>query len=621
MSDITIDATPDKSLIKKLGMVGYKTEQALAELIDNSIDARIIETRLHVKIKFDHTKREIAIEDNGYGMNLDELKDAWTIAKSTNDSKRRLGKFGLGMKSACSALGSSFTISTTKKGSNKELVLKYDENEWLHDVEASWSNIKIEEKDANKDRHGTIICIHKSDIPMYSAQIKKFLSRFGTRYGPYILKNEIVITINDNECVVIESVLKENTKQDIRIYMLDNQVISGWIGLLNKRSIKGDYGIHLYREGRLIELYAKFGIPKHPSAARVIGELDLDHVPVNVFKTKFLEETDEYKNALTKFKNYDTVKNILKQSAEHDYETNNYESILSTQNLDDISPITRVGDNTAQKILNELGPITTNSSSGRLNMRLGNLDGKIYEVERRNNTIDVIVNKNSKLFKAFRNPLFFLMMLRLEIETIPANIEMREFVQNRNKKWEQYLSKLTGDIVTKPSRSNDLPTLSYELQELHEHVKNELTYNFQFTALSTLSSFLHNAYNTMVYTIYTEKDGGGPLEDILNGHSEFIVLRDPNKLMLQTMWQKNPKDNIIVIREYSSVPTTTIASLSKSWVDLYFEVTRKGLDIYRSELGLVKNLISDKLANEKQINSFAKRRLLNNEITPYIERD
>lgn len=38
---IPVDITPDKSLIKKLGLVGYRTEQAVAELVDNSIDARV----------------------------------------------------------------------------------------------------------------------------------------------------------------------------------------------------------------------------------------------------------------------------------------------------------------------------------------------------------------------------------------------------------------------------------------------------------------------------------------------------------------------------------------------------------------------------------------------------
>jgi len=38
---VKIDITPDKTLFPKLGSSGYSIPQALAELIDNSIDARV----------------------------------------------------------------------------------------------------------------------------------------------------------------------------------------------------------------------------------------------------------------------------------------------------------------------------------------------------------------------------------------------------------------------------------------------------------------------------------------------------------------------------------------------------------------------------------------------------
>lgn len=36
-----VNVTPDKSIYAKLGKSGYTVPQALAELIDNAIDARI----------------------------------------------------------------------------------------------------------------------------------------------------------------------------------------------------------------------------------------------------------------------------------------------------------------------------------------------------------------------------------------------------------------------------------------------------------------------------------------------------------------------------------------------------------------------------------------------------
>ena len=54
---IPVDVTPDKSLIKKLGLVGYRTDQAVAELVDNSIDARIEGETCRISLQLDFGRR------------------------------------------------------------------------------------------------------------------------------------------------------------------------------------------------------------------------------------------------------------------------------------------------------------------------------------------------------------------------------------------------------------------------------------------------------------------------------------------------------------------------------------------------------------------------------------
>ena len=66
MSSRKIDITPDKSLIKKLGLVGYRTEQAVAELIDNSINARLGGTE-RIDVCLDFKLGQITASDNGSG--------------------------------------------------------------------------------------------------------------------------------------------------------------------------------------------------------------------------------------------------------------------------------------------------------------------------------------------------------------------------------------------------------------------------------------------------------------------------------------------------------------------------------------------------------------------------
>ena len=66
----TFDITPDISLMPKLGKAGYSSPQAIAKLVDNSIDARIDNQLLEINIKID--KNTISIADNGFGMNEEE---------------------------------------------------------------------------------------------------------------------------------------------------------------------------------------------------------------------------------------------------------------------------------------------------------------------------------------------------------------------------------------------------------------------------------------------------------------------------------------------------------------------------------------------------------------------
>jgi DNA mismatch repair ATPase MutL len=64
-----INILPDRSLMPKIGQTGYSVSQAIAELVDNSIDARQEGKSLTVEVLLDPQKGVIEISDNGIGMN------------------------------------------------------------------------------------------------------------------------------------------------------------------------------------------------------------------------------------------------------------------------------------------------------------------------------------------------------------------------------------------------------------------------------------------------------------------------------------------------------------------------------------------------------------------------
>ena len=166
MNDIQVDITPDKSLIQKIGLVGYRTEHAVAELLDNSIDARVPGKKEGILVRLDFEAREIHVNDDGRGMSKNDLTNAMTVAKGTK-SEQSLGRFGIGMKSACSSLGKRFTITTSKVKSCKEYRTVYDENEWLSDKSKNWRNFTITERtlDKKEDWHGTRITVTELNVP------------------------------------------------------------------------------------------------------------------------------------------------------------------------------------------------------------------------------------------------------------------------------------------------------------------------------------------------------------------------------------------------------------------------------------------------------------------------
>ena len=192
-----LDITPDKSLVRKLGSTGYRTYEAISELVDNSIDARGGH-RVVVKVSIGYADGTIGVEDNGVGMGLAEIRDAMTVAKETaHPPGKRLGMFGLGMKAACSFLGRSFSIVTSEAGSDTEYLVDYDEAEWEGDESVGWKNFPYaarRKRDATA--HGTRIRIGKLRVPVYAEQTTIFKKRLGERYAEYIREGQAEITIN-----------------------------------------------------------------------------------------------------------------------------------------------------------------------------------------------------------------------------------------------------------------------------------------------------------------------------------------------------------------------------------------------------------------------------------------
>jgi len=248
------DITPDKTLYPKLGQTGYTISEALAELIDNSIDAR--RDRVEILIKIDHKNNIIEVEDNGMGMDKEKAKESIILAQSVKEIGR-LGQFGLGLKTACMSLGKKFTISTTTENSDEMYLITFDEDEFVKTGNWQEHEIKIK-KGINKKDTGTKIKIEKLKIKYYPNLIEVIKKHLGERFSPFIENKEALIKINGSKLKAVELDIFPDSKKKFNIQLSNGAKIYGWTGLLKVGSVERS-GFNLYRYKRLIKAHEKLG--------------------------------------------------------------------------------------------------------------------------------------------------------------------------------------------------------------------------------------------------------------------------------------------------------------------------------------------------------------------------
>lgn len=282
-----IDITPHRSLMVKVGQTGYSLQEALSELIDNSIDARLENSKLKIELKL--TEDSILIKDNGTGMSEEEAMSS--IRLGFSDKKEKLGEFGLGLKTASTFLGKKFTIITTRQGNKDEYVLTFDEDEWLEKGEWHKYPFKIHH-DTPSENCGTTIIIESLKVKLDDRVLQKLKMELSERFAPFIKNNEIVVTINGEEIVPNElQLLGEKNFFEIN---KGECKVKGWWSYKLRGLNKDLFGFNTFRRGRLVTVYDKIGLNPNQDVKQIIGEVEIFGVKVTHDKRAW-QKDDNYK--------------------------------------------------------------------------------------------------------------------------------------------------------------------------------------------------------------------------------------------------------------------------------------------------------------------------------------
>lgn len=101
--------------IRALSRIGYELPDALADLIDNSIDAGAARVEITL-FRTDDEVTSVTVADDGRGMTAAELRKGMQFAGKTNHDPGDLGAFGMGLKSASFSQCETLTV-ISRKGS------------------------------------------------------------------------------------------------------------------------------------------------------------------------------------------------------------------------------------------------------------------------------------------------------------------------------------------------------------------------------------------------------------------------------------------------------------------------------------------------------------------------
>lgn len=172
--------------INSLRNTGYDNISAIADLVDNSIDAGATD----VWFSIEPVKQgfSITLADNGSGMNEVTLDQAMRLGSDTSrDESSDLGKFGMGLVTASISIGRRLTVITRQNGTTLTSIQDLDEVEERGEFikllyPSTDEETKLFDQLTKKSPHGTVVIIEKCDR-IQNSNLNEFCSLVAKHLG------------------------------------------------------------------------------------------------------------------------------------------------------------------------------------------------------------------------------------------------------------------------------------------------------------------------------------------------------------------------------------------------------------------------------------------------------
>ncbi len=253
---------------------------AVLELVDNAIDSRVPGRPLEVDLSIRPGTITLTVI-GGEGMGPRDLEREYLRwGGSRKRAGERIGRYGQGGKAAIGHLGERFSIVAGKAGDDRAYAFSDDayrdrsrlRTYELHerakpvDVALGYVRIEIGAVDRNPDA-------------------RKLRQRLADVYRPLLESGEVRMRVDRS---VVEAVPWQLAERHDFAVRAGGHTVRGWYGLLPDPPLGVEPGVRLYHLGRLIgapEWFGHAGPASHPALNRLVGEVELPHIPVTMNKS------------------------------------------------------------------------------------------------------------------------------------------------------------------------------------------------------------------------------------------------------------------------------------------------------------------------------------------------
>jgi len=332
-----------------------------AKLQGNPVSNPVVRVDLPNANDIDADRGSICVSDNGPGLTVESAEKALRAGYSGNNPYDTLGLFGMGFNISTGKMGSVTKFYSTREDLDYGIEVVIDLNAINKSksyqvvgnkvVKSSFIHGTIIEV-SRWWPEGTSNRGFVKSLVRYGT--KKIREELGRRYASILKEKEIRILVNEVECEPFEHcvwsekryVERKKYGQIPAVYTFNKNIytqrkcnnctatlepgqtvcpscgskdirtleerVRGWVGIQRYDSAT-DYGIDLIRNGRAIRISEKSAFfeyvdefqktikdyPIDTSYGRIVGEVHLDHVPVDFMKQDFQRSSPEWHRAIS----------------------------------------------------------------------------------------------------------------------------------------------------------------------------------------------------------------------------------------------------------------------------------------------------------------------------------